>query len=337
LALAAMLVIVQRRSSTSSVPGSAETESATKLAGAAKPLLVGQPAKTPTVSTPAVSAPLNPKLEQPPPVTNKVERLAQIRETFRALAAGDPAAAMRAAKELTDDNERETALLTLVTEWTHGELAPSRQRAQAIAQYGLEAGLGFELSKNPELAALWARELTDGQARALLLQRAAANMLGSDPTAAFALGQDLTPDERRTFLDGLFTHWGSVGTDAALQWADKLPDPEEREAARRSIQNVAPIGIGTALSMQDGYPTINQILPRTPADLSGQLHAGDRIVALAQGGTGYVDVYNVPLSDIVQMIRGAPGTTLHLQVLPSDAPPNSRPRTVSIVRDQIKF
>src|SRR6266567_1694478 len=54
--------------------------------------------------------------------TNKLERLAQIRESFRVLAAGDPGSALRAAKLITDQTERETALLTLVTEWTRGEL-----------------------------------------------------------------------------------------------------------------------------------------------------------------------------------------------------------------------
>src|SRR5262245_546349 len=39
--------------------------------------------------------------------TNKLERLTQIREAFKSLAAGDRVAAMRAAKELKDVNERE--------------------------------------------------------------------------------------------------------------------------------------------------------------------------------------------------------------------------------------
>jgi len=39
----------------------------------------------------------------------------------------------------------------------------------------------------------------------------------------------------------------------------------------------------------------------------------------------------------VQAIRGAPGTLLQLQVLPADAPPDSSPRTVAVVRGQIKF
>jgi hypothetical protein len=37
------------------------------------------------------------------------------------------------------------------------------------------------------------------------------------------------------------------------------------------------------------------------------------------------------------MVRGAPNTILQLQVMAADAPPNSPPRTVAILRDQVKF
>jgi carboxyl-terminal processing protease len=100
---------------------------------------------------------------------------------------------------------------------------------------------------------------------------------------------------------------------------------------------VAPVGIGAALGTQDGYPVILNVLPGTPAELSGQLHKGDRILALSQGGNPFVDTRNVALADIVQMVRGVSGSQLQLQVLPADAPPNSLPRTVSLVREQLKF
>jgi C-terminal processing protease CtpA/Prc len=60
-------------------------------------------------------------------------------------------------------------------------------------------------------------------------------------------------------------------------------------------------------------------------------------VALAQGDNAFVDTHNVSLGDVVQMIRGAPGTLVQLQVLPVDAAADSPPRTVTIWRDQLKF
>ncbi len=275
--------------------------------------------------------------ETPAVATNKLERLTQIRETFRALAAGDRTAALRAAKQITDETERETALFTLVTEWTKGELSPPRRRASAIDTYGLEAGLGMELANDPQLALLWANELTDGPGRAALLQQTAVAMVGSDPAAAFALSEQLPQEDRHKFFDAVFAGWGGKDTDAALRWADQLSDPTERAAAIEAIRTEAPVGIGVALGIQEGYPVIKELLPGTPAALSGQLHAGDRILALAQGDGSFVEANSFSLADIVKMVRGAPGTPLQLQILPAGAPPNSLPRTVSIVRDQLKF
>jgi len=75
--------------------------------------------------------------------------LAQTRETFRAMASGDPAAAMQAAKQIKDGTERETALLTLVTEWTQGNLHSPQARAAAISEFGLEAGPGNGIGWQP--------------------------------------------------------------------------------------------------------------------------------------------------------------------------------------------
>src|SRR5207253_9384350 len=98
--------------------------------------------------TPARRPP--PAMEAPVPETNKLERLTQVRQQFQALAAGDPGAAMQTAKLIQDETERETALLTLVTQWKHGELRSPRERARAIDMFGLEAGLGMELADKPE-------------------------------------------------------------------------------------------------------------------------------------------------------------------------------------------
>jgi len=270
-------------------------------------------------------------------LTNKLERLNRIRETFVALAAGNPTNALRAAKDLTNETERETALLALVTQWTQGKLSPSQDRAQYIATYGIDAGLGIELANNPELAVLWANELTEGAGRAAVLRRTAVALVGSDPSAAFALGDQLPWEEQRRFLDAVFAGWGAADTDAALNYADQFQDPAERDAAIAAIRTMAPVGIGAALSIQDGYAVINQLFPGTPAELSGQIHPGDRIVALAQGDGSFIDARGLPLKDIVDMVRGAPNTTLQLQLLGADAGPETPPRTVSILRNQLKF
>ena len=213
---------------------------------------------------------------------------------------------------------------------------PPQQRAKAIAAFGLEAGLGLELAQDPALAVLWANELTEGNSRMTLLQGVAITELQTDPSAALGLGEQFSGAERRQFLDTILGAWAGKDTDAALGWAQQISDPAEHDAALQAIRQVAPVGIGTQVAMQEGYPVIGGLLPGTPAASSGQIHSGDRIVAVAQGDNQFVNAAGLPLSDLVQMIRGAPGTTVQLQLLAGDAAPNSSPRTVSIVRDQIR-
>jgi len=183
----------------------------------------------------------------------------------------------------------------------------------------------------------WADELTMGRGREALLTQTAVGLTGSDPAAAFGIGDQLPDDQKTNFFNNVFAGWGGKDTEAALQWANQLPDAADRDAAIQAIRTAAPVGIGTSVGMKDGYATIMQLLPGTPAELSGQLHAGDRIVALAQGDNAFMNAQGVPLADLVKMIRGLPGTTLQLQVLSADAPPGSPAQTISIVRDQLKF
>jgi C-terminal processing protease CtpA/Prc len=58
---------------------------------------------------------------------------------------------------------------------------------------------------------------------------------------------------------------------------------------------------------------------------------------MAQGNNSFVDAHGMALADVVQAIRGTPGTLLQLKVLSADAPPDAAPRTVAIIRDQIKL
>lgn len=300
-----------------------------------------------TISSPTIAPPaqlftpsrdigISPEIsDQPAQVTNKLQRLADLREAFRELAGGDPASAIHSAKALTNDNERETALMTLATEWTRGELGPSRQRAQRIAFLGLEAGLGMELLQKPELGLLWANELTQGDAKTTLLQQLAIATVQSDPNAARALSAQVPEGDRPDFVRQMYAGWAMSDTTAALDFATRLQDPTKQRTALEGIRQVAPVGIGAELRTDNGYQVINRLLPGSPAEVSGQLRPGDRIIGMADGNNPFIDARGLSLSDVVQRVRGAPGTVLQLQVLPADAPADSTPRTVTIVREQI--
>ncbi len=97
-------------------------------------------------------------------------------------------------------------------------------------------------------------------------------------------------------------------------------------------------GIGAVLASKDEYTEVQKIVPGGPADKSGQLKPGDRIVGVAQGRTGEMeDVVGWPLQDVVEKIRGPKGTVVRLQVLPREAGAHGKVKEISIVRDQIKL
>ena len=97
-------------------------------------------------------------------------------------------------------------------------------------------------------------------------------------------------------------------------------------------------GIGAVLRSEDEYTEIQEIVPGGPADLSGQIHAGDRIVGVGQGRDGeIVDVIGWRLQDVVDRIRGPKDSVVRLSVLPKIQGANATATEVVLVRDKIKL
>ncbi len=99
--------------------------------------------------------------------------------------------------------------------------------------------------------------------------------------------------------------------------------------------NLSLFGIGAALGSEDGTCTVRELLPGGPAARSGLLKPGDRIVAVAQAGQQPVDIVNMPLTRIVQLIRGPKGSTVSLTIVPAGGAAAAPTRTASLVRDEI--
>jgi carboxyl-terminal processing protease len=96
-------------------------------------------------------------------------------------------------------------------------------------------------------------------------------------------------------------------------------------------------GIGASLETVDGYCRIRELLPGGPAARSGLLKEGDRIIAVAQAGKEPVDIMNMPLTRAVELIRGPKGTRVTLTIVPGADAPSAAPRTVALIRDEIKL
>ncbi|HEY1992184.1 MAG TPA: carboxy terminal-processing peptidase [Gammaproteobacteria bacterium] len=98
-------------------------------------------------------------------------------------------------------------------------------------------------------------------------------------------------------------------------------------------------GIGASLVADGEYIKVDHLLPGGPAeqDPLKQLHADDRITGVAQGSGDMVDVVGWRLTDVVALIRGTPGSTVRLQILPAGAAPGSPEKTISYTRAEIKL
>lgn len=97
-------------------------------------------------------------------------------------------------------------------------------------------------------------------------------------------------------------------------------------------------GIGAVLTPDEDYTAIREVVPGGPADLSGKLKVGDRIVAVGQGTDGaMIDVVGWRLDDVVEKIRGPKDSTVRLEVLPADAGVDGKNETIAIVRQKVSI
>ena len=97
-------------------------------------------------------------------------------------------------------------------------------------------------------------------------------------------------------------------------------------------------GIGAVLSGETDYTEVQRIVTGGPADLSGELHAKDKIIGVAQGKEGeMVDVIGWRLDDVVDLIRGPKGTIVRLEILPKGIGPEGPSKTIQLERNKIKL
>lgn len=111
-----------------------------------------------------------------------------------------------------------------------------------------------------------------------------------------------------------------------------------RNAERFQVDmNLSLEGIGAELRSIEDYTVIHRVVTGGPADKSKQLKSKDRIVGVAQGNDDFEDVIGWRLDDVVELIKGAKGTTVRLQILSGDSDDEANIKVVSIVRDIIKL
>jgi carboxyl-terminal processing protease len=97
-------------------------------------------------------------------------------------------------------------------------------------------------------------------------------------------------------------------------------------------------GIGATLQSRDEYTVLRELVPGSPAALSGKLKPGDRVVGVGQGTSGpIVEVLGWRIDDVVALIRGAKDSTVRLDVLPADAGTDGKHVVIALVRKKISM
>ena len=92
-------------------------------------------------------------------------------------------------------------------------------------------------------------------------------------------------------------------------------------------------GIGALLGEDEHFIKIISIVPGSASWQQGDLEAGDLILSVGQGDDEPVDIGDMPLRDVVRMIRGKKGTKVVLTV----KKPDERVLEIAIVRDVVKM
>ncbi len=97
-------------------------------------------------------------------------------------------------------------------------------------------------------------------------------------------------------------------------------------------------GIGATLRSFNEYTKVVSIVPGGPAFKADNIHADDLIIGVGQGADSeLVDVIGWRIDDVVHLIRGDKGTTVRLAILRAKNGIDSKPDTITIVRDKVKL
>ncbi len=87
-------------------------------------------------------------------------------------------------------------------------------------------------------------------------------------------------------------------------------------------------GIGAVLRSEDGFTTIQSLVPGGAAALSGKVKVDDKIIAVAQSKEAPVDVIDMDLRDVVKLIRGKQGTEVKLTLVREEKGQNNQTQVV---------
>ncbi|SMC93872.1 carboxyl-terminal processing protease [Desulfocicer vacuolatum DSM 3385] len=97
-------------------------------------------------------------------------------------------------------------------------------------------------------------------------------------------------------------------------------------------------GIGAVLQTEDEYTKVVRLITAGPADKSGRLKPGDKIMGVGQGLKGEIqDTVGWRIDEVVKLIRGPRNTIVRLEIIPADKKGAQHAQIIVIKRDEVKL
>lgn len=160
-----------------------------------------------------------------------------------------------------------------------------------------------------------------------------------------------SPEDAKTTLrkryERMLKNLGDIETrdiqEMFLSSLTRMYDPHSDFLSSDSLQDfsiqmkLSLVGIGAVLGLEEDTCIVREVKAGTPADLSGEIHAKDKIIAVQQEGGEVVDIIGMKLRRIVDLIRGEKGTKVTLTILPHNAVDATQTKQVHITRDVVKL
>jgi len=129
--------------------------------------------------------------------------------------------------------------------------------------------------------------------------------------------------------DDYFSQYVNAISQAVDPHSSYFP-PEDKENFDISMRGQLK-GIGARLVQEGIYTKVKEIIPGSPSARQGELEAEDIILKVAQAEEEAVKVVDMPIDEVVKLIRGTPDTEVRLTVKKLDG----SQKIIPIIRDVV--
>jgi hypothetical protein len=192
------------------------------------------------------------------------------------------------------------------------------------------------VSKDADAALSYAKNYPEGPARTAMMQRVAREIGKTDlAKAGQALAEIPAGKEREEAIQSVGRDAGRRDIAKVEQWISTLQG-EEKLAATRGLDSVAPVGTGIRVSGRDSeFPVVRELVGGGPAEKGQQLKQGDMILAVAKDGDSrFTDTRGMGTDEISPLLRGQQGSPVQLKVRSAET---NEERVITISRDRFQL